>query len=925
MAQRRWHDPAKKSNPFVPRLPRHDPGGGNGKSARRSHRRAGRFRVNRAVPTGYREAVERRAPPGQRRDRSMRLHREHRAPQVASEIRYHIDTVANVPLTAEFIDGADIVYHLAAAVGVKLIVESPVRTIETNIRLTEVVLEQAAKKKRPVFVASTSEVYGKSTQFPFREDGDLVMGSTNKGRWSYACSKAIDEFLAIAYFREKKLPTVVGRLFNTVGPRQTGMYGMVVPNFVIQGLQGKPITVFGDGTQSRCFTHVKDVVRALAGVMETDKTLGEVYNFGNDHEITITDLAKKVRDMTGGKSEIVYIPYDKAYEVGFEDMHRRVPCIDKHGCGDSALRRTRAPLRSWNGSRHARNRASDRLCGKASRRPLAQQGDRPHGGRRDYCCVLGRVGHCLFPGKRRSRGAARRLRRFDGCARFCGRHRPVEAVREARLSAPGGDHADVLWKRPPLDAVDAGQSRHHGFLACGSHQRPQPARQHRRPLRRHRVDCRIVYGVLLPHDRPRWNGGRARVFRRRNARFLGLQFSPGVDLYGRFRVALSGLSARRSRPLPKHPSVAGAGCRPRPAGADSCDPDPRHDPRHDHAQAPRALGFPGGRDHTSHRLVALGLSERDATLTLYGLAVLSGICATVAFHARQSIAYALIPAFAVAIAIVAAYLGRVKVYAPVADENKPAKRALLPTLADFSYKRRIFEVIFDFTLILLAYYSAFLLRFDGDLTEPFWQRFSTSIPVLAGAQMALLLATGLYGGLWRYTSLADLRRIFTSSVVAALGGVAAVAIGFRGLGGFSRAVFIVDGILLFLFLAGLRVSFRVIRDWLVARMDVQQRRRVIIYGAGDAGELLLREIRNNGELNLLPVGFVDDDPQKEGVVIHGLRVLGSGANLANLLPSLRVQEIVLSTGHMDADRLAALDAVCEHGNIKLRRARIDWH
>jgi UDP-glucose 4-epimerase len=245
------------------------------------------------------------------------------------KFRYHIDTVANVPLTAEFIDGADIVYHLAAAVGVKLIVESPVRTIETNIRLTEVVLEQAAKKKRPVFVASTSEVYGKSTQFPFREDGDLVMGPTNKGRWSYACSKAIDEFLAIAYYREKKLPTVVGRLFNTVGPRQTGMYGMVVPNFVIQGLQGKPITVFGDGTQSRCFTHVKDVVRALAGVMETDKTLGEVYNFGNDHEITITDLAKKVRDMTGGKSEIVYIPYDKAYEVGFEDMHRRVPCIDK--------------------------------------------------------------------------------------------------------------------------------------------------------------------------------------------------------------------------------------------------------------------------------------------------------------------------------------------------------------------------------------------------------------------------------------------------------------------------------------------------------------------------------------------------------------------------------------------------------------------
>lgn len=243
--------------------------------------------------------------------------------------RYVIDTVNNVPLTAELVDGADIIYHLAAAVGVKLIVESPVRTIETNIRCTEVVLELANKKKKPTFVASTSEVYGKSDQFPFREDGDLVMGATSKGRWSYACSKAIDEFLAIAYWREKKLPTVVGRLFNTVGPRQTAQYGMVVPTFVKQGIAGKPITVYGDGNQSRCFTHVRDVVLALADLMLKEESYGQVFNIGNDTECTITQLARQVREMTGNKSEIQYIPYDQAYEAGFEDMFRRVPSIDK--------------------------------------------------------------------------------------------------------------------------------------------------------------------------------------------------------------------------------------------------------------------------------------------------------------------------------------------------------------------------------------------------------------------------------------------------------------------------------------------------------------------------------------------------------------------------------------------------------------------
>jgi UDP-glucose 4-epimerase len=242
---------------------------------------------------------------------------------------YTIDSCSNHHLMAELVDGCDKIYHLAAAVGVKLIVESPVRTIETNIRLTEIMLNLANKKKRPIFVASTSEVYGKSEQFPFNEDGDLVMGATTKGRWSYACSKAIDEFLAIAYWKEKKLPTVVARLFNTVGPRQTGQYGMVVPNFVRQALSGQPITVFGDGKQQRCFTHVADVVRAFISLMDHEPAYGNVYNIGNNVEITIGDLAKQVREMCNSKSEIVFIPYEKAYEQGFEDMPRRVPDLGK--------------------------------------------------------------------------------------------------------------------------------------------------------------------------------------------------------------------------------------------------------------------------------------------------------------------------------------------------------------------------------------------------------------------------------------------------------------------------------------------------------------------------------------------------------------------------------------------------------------------
>ena len=242
---------------------------------------------------------------------------------------YTIDSIHNQPVTAELVDQCDVIFHLAAAVGVKLIVESPVRTIENNVHGTEVILSLANKKKKKVLVASTSEVYGLSSEVPFREDGNLVMGATNKGRWSYACSKAIDEFLALAYWREKKLPTIVVRLFNTVGPRQTGQYGMVIPTFVKQSLAGRPITVYGSGKQSRCFCYVGDVVGALMRLMDAEGSVGEVFNIGSNQEISILDLAKRVKELTDSDSEIVFVPYDEAYEEGFEDMPRRIPDTSK--------------------------------------------------------------------------------------------------------------------------------------------------------------------------------------------------------------------------------------------------------------------------------------------------------------------------------------------------------------------------------------------------------------------------------------------------------------------------------------------------------------------------------------------------------------------------------------------------------------------
>jgi UDP-glucose 4-epimerase len=246
-----------------------------------------------------------------------------------SGFEYTIDSAANTRLVAELVDDADVVFHLAAAVGVALIVESPVHTIETNVHCTEVVLAQANKKKKPVLIASTSEVYGKSDALPFREDGDLQMGATDKSRWAYACSKAIDEFLAMAYWRERGLPVIVVRLFNTVGPRQSGSYGMVVPTLVEQALANAPLSVYGDGCQRRCFCHVADVVHALEGLIEHGGAYGGVFNVGSTEEVTILELARRIIALTGSSSEICLTPYDEAYGEGFEDMYRRIPAIEK--------------------------------------------------------------------------------------------------------------------------------------------------------------------------------------------------------------------------------------------------------------------------------------------------------------------------------------------------------------------------------------------------------------------------------------------------------------------------------------------------------------------------------------------------------------------------------------------------------------------
>jgi UDP-glucose 4-epimerase len=246
-----------------------------------------------------------------------------------SRFHYTFDTIQNKQTLAELVDESDVVVHLAAAVGVRLIVESPVRTLETNVYGTQLVLDAASKKKKLVFMASTSEVYGKSDKVPFREDADLVLGPTTIGRWSYAASKALDEFLALSYWKERKLPVMIARLFNTVGPRQTGRYGMVVPNFVRQALAGEPITVFGTGQQSRCFCDVRDTVEAMLRLLGNERAIGEVVNVGTDHEISIEGLAHFVKQRAQSQSPITFVPYDQAYEPGFEDMPRRIPSLEK--------------------------------------------------------------------------------------------------------------------------------------------------------------------------------------------------------------------------------------------------------------------------------------------------------------------------------------------------------------------------------------------------------------------------------------------------------------------------------------------------------------------------------------------------------------------------------------------------------------------
>ena len=244
-------------------------------------------------------------------------------------LRFVEGSCLDVDLVRDLMGQADICVHLAAAVGVRLIVERPVHTIETNVRATEYILEAAAERGRPVVLASTSEVYGKSSKVPFREDDDISLGPTSRSRWAYACSKALDEWLALAYRAEKGVPVTIVRFFNTVGPRQTGRYGMVLPTFARQALKGEPITVFGSGEQSRCFGHVKDAVESVQRLMAEPEAIGEVFNVGNDEEVSMMRLAELVRDAAESESEITLIPYEEAYAEGFEDMPRRVPDVSK--------------------------------------------------------------------------------------------------------------------------------------------------------------------------------------------------------------------------------------------------------------------------------------------------------------------------------------------------------------------------------------------------------------------------------------------------------------------------------------------------------------------------------------------------------------------------------------------------------------------
>ncbi|MEO6951506.1 MAG: hypothetical protein ABI321_06825 [Polyangia bacterium] len=330
----------------------------------------------------------------------------------------------------------------------------------------------------------------------------------------------------------------------------------------------------------------------------------------------------------------------------------------------------------------------------------------------------------------------------------------------------------------------------------------------------------------------------------------------------------------------------------------------------------------GGRDHTSHRLVALGLSERAAALTLWLFAAVSGGVAVMVRSYPWQVGALIVPAFGLVLGFFAVYLGRVRVYEPVDDESESKGRALIPTLADFSYKRRVFEVLHDVLIICLSYYAAFLLRFDGQLHEPYYARFVQSLPVVLVVQLSALLGLGMYRGLWRYTSLHDLPILIRSTVGASIATLLTIGLVWR-FDGFSRGALIMDGIILGVALTATRISFRLIRVWLLrfspASLDG---RRVLIYGAGDGGELLLRELQNNRGLNMLAVGFVDDDLSKRGRVIHGVKVLGPADELKKMAGSQQIDELVISMGKLAEEKVSHITQLCGDAGIQVRRLRI---
>jgi UDP-GlcNAc:undecaprenyl-phosphate GlcNAc-1-phosphate transferase len=329
----------------------------------------------------------------------------------------------------------------------------------------------------------------------------------------------------------------------------------------------------------------------------------------------------------------------------------------------------------------------------------------------------------------------------------------------------------------------------------------------------------------------------------------------------------------------------------------------------------------GGRDHTSHRLVALGLSDRAAALVLWSLSAAAGGLAVLLRQLALPVVVLIVPAFAMGLLLFLVFIGRVKVYEPVVAESESRGRALLPTLADFAYKRRIFEVLNDLAIIVLAYYAAFLLRFDGALPRTEYAHFLSSLPVVISVQAVMLLSLGLYRGLWRYTSMSDLATLIKAVGGAWIASVVILALAFR-LEGFSRGVLVMDAVLLLVGVTSSRVFFRLLRTYIERFREYPEARKALIYGAGDGGELLARELLNNRNLGLQPVGFLDDDPHKHGRVIHGLRVLGNLDHLGEITGSETIDEVVVSTSKIDPERFAALGLFSQKAGIRTRRMRI---